>query len=332
VLLTRASGRARSRVPSDAVRHRVVDCPPMTLILSYISREFVIQVSDQLLVTRHAGKWRPLRDPVVKSVVADGRVAFASTGLAQVPRSPAAQAGRNLPAEDVGANLWLAEVLALPDDPREIPQRLVEETSSSYAKLTSVPLDLRQQALMGVGWFSVDGGALEPVSIKITNMNPARQFEATGVRLDGGARAHLEANRPLNSPRLIPLRRRIAQCVNRRVGPKPVARTLIAVARAIAATDETVGDDLILSCIPRNQVVRQLDGAGWVLEEGEPSLRGVSFQHLPAGTHVGKTFSPTVVLGGLVAHQMHIAGGVNIQMLPPGSLSHGQRDDATPPD
>jgi hypothetical protein len=291
----------------------------MTLILSYISRDFVLQVSDQLLVSKRAGRWHPARDPAVKCVVADGQCAFASTGLARLPRSPAAQAGRGLPAAQVGANVWLAEVLALPGDPREIPQRLVEEISASYARLRNVPQDLRQQALLGVGWFSVDGEALEPLLMKITNINPARRFEATGIRLGARARAHLDASRPLDSPRLVPLRRQIAQCVKRAAGPQAVARTLVTLARAIAATDETVGEDLIVSCLPRIQVERALTGANWVLEEGEPSLRGVSFQHIPAGTRVGKPFSPTMVFGGLVAHQMHIEGGLNVQTRRPDS-------------
>jgi len=46
-----------------------------------------------------------------------------------------------------------------------------------------------------------------------------------------------------------------------------LARTLIGIARAIAATDQTVREDLILACLPKNQLELAFGGETWVLEE-----------------------------------------------------------------
>src|SRR4051794_24460420 len=106
----------------------------MTLILSYLAPEFVLQVSDQLLVVPHPNGYRALPDPAVKAVVLDGRFAFGCTGLAKLPQSQIAQTMRDQPSGEVPANEWLAHVLGSQDS-RPVLDRVHEELEGSYARL-----------------------------------------------------------------------------------------------------------------------------------------------------------------------------------------------------
>jgi hypothetical protein len=282
--------------------------------LSYISDAYILQVSDQLLVRRKPdGTWQALPEPAVKTVLCDGRGAFASTGLAHLPRAATAIASRpSLSQKFVPANIWLGEVLALPNDPRGVDIRLEDEIKNSYSKLPYIPERDRKQALVGVFWNNDGNLGMQPCLIKVTNINSTNTFSTKIGSLSPGMKAYLDSTRPLDSPSLKPARRMIAECVRRSLSPKIAARALIDIAREISRNDDTVGEDLILTCIPKSQVELSIQGKRWRLEQGEPSLEGVSYQYVPSGQVIGKKYSPTVVLGGLLAYQMSIEDYINI--------------------
>lgn len=285
----------------------------MSLILSYISPSYVLQVSDQLLVDiREPASPVPLPDLAVKSVVFNGRVVFGYTGLASLPSSQLAQRVREQPDEIVPANEWLAHVLGS-EDGRRVLDRVGDEAAESMGRLRRVRKQFRRQAFIGVGWMNEPEG-LRPAVLKVTNLDSGGSFKRSLEFLGPAQGAYLDTTRSLDSPAIKPFKRQIQECINRRLGPASVSRLLIEIARAVARVDQTVGEDLLLTCLPRGQVERGFEGEGWVVVQGEPSESGVSFKHVPADGYTGEPYSPSWVLGGTVIEQMRVEDSATLMV------------------
>jgi hypothetical protein len=83
----------------------------MTLILSVITPEYVLQVGDRRLTDISSG--RIVDEEAIKAVLFNNHISFSYTGLARLPRSASVIAARGGDPTDRAASFWLAEVLAL---------------------------------------------------------------------------------------------------------------------------------------------------------------------------------------------------------------------------
>jgi hypothetical protein len=254
----------------------------VTLILSCLTPEYVLQVSDRRL-TMLDGSVRD--DDATKAVVFELQVAFGYTGLAELPRSQAArQRWPRQGANWVPTNEWLAEVLAIAGQEGDPITRLAQETVASLRRATYRVRDpmVRRIAFIAVGWTQVPpDGDDQPVLFTLSNLDDPSQLtsrlETLGRRVSAvhSSLAHESTLRDS-------LERGIAKCVRHRTGPAAAGRLLVEAIRDVAARDKTVGRGLLVNCVPLNAIKAARAGGSFGLAASEPSLDGATFYYMPA--------------------------------------------------
>jgi hypothetical protein len=270
----------------------------VTLILSALTQDYVVQVSDQRIVA--VPSFRVEDDDTVKAVLYDNHTTFASTGLARLPRSEAVQAAEGGDSLHRDAPYWLGEVMGLPAG--TIPDMLENIRVEAAKSMAKAPHGPYPHAFVGVGW---SGTPLVPTFYQVWNYpnGQAEQvFEVGMATLD----------RPLawNASKPIPPKvekkcgREIKVCVERDLGPATVARILRRTIRTVANTDGTVGRGLIEVCLPRRPVVAHEAEQEWRLSAKEPNLERASFRYFPTGEEESVPGSPIARLGPLLTEEL----------------------------
>lgn len=279
----------------------------MTLLLSLLTRDYVLQASD-----RRVTQGAKLRDDEsVKAVLLNGHTAFAFTGIARLPASEKARAVRGVEAGYRDTSQWLAEVVSC--GATTLGEVLEDIQAEAAAAVSRVPYPLRDCALafVGVGW---EGTPLEPVLYQVWNFSDgkvAKGFEIATGRFEGNEPPYADhSSRPL--PRKIAKdhQRRLRDCAERGLGPSATARVLVETIREVARQDRSVGRGIIQVCIPRRPVVELEAGREWLMSAHAPNDEHVTFQFFPPGEDTGKPHSPFMVLGGLITPTLILGDNV----------------------
>lgn len=122
----------------------------MTLVLSFISRDYVVQVSDRRLTGSDGSLVSDTRN---KGIVLEGNLSFAYSGLAMIGRTP--------------TDLWLADVLASPSEGDWVSN--VATCATEAFRNIHLGAHLKRQAFIAVGWINPGSGQLVPAGIQISN-------------------------------------------------------------------------------------------------------------------------------------------------------------------
>ena len=146
----------------------------MTLILSVLTRDYVVQVSDRRLTDANTGV--PLNEPANKAIVFCGHFVFGYTGLARIG--------------SVRTDMWLAERL-LAKGP-SVQANLENVRDEATRAFRSVPVQHKRHAFIGVGW-SHSKPALSVISNCIADdghalENAQEEFRLNNVGFGHGAR------------------------------------------------------------------------------------------------------------------------------------------------
>lgn len=216
----------------------------MTLILSCITDEFVVQVSDRCLSDLRTGK--PVEQEANKAVFLSNRVVFGFTGLAEI--------------EDKPADIWLRDILVPHESVGHGVQLVVDEATRAFAGMR-MPRASKRQAFVGVGWarFEETGDRLLPFGVIISNAFadagwlPEAQPEFVGdVRFlpsPGGSVWTDVGGLPVR--RKAGLNRMVRCVVDRRLTAAAMADLFIRKIRTMADLDRRIGRGLMVSSIPR---------------------------------------------------------------------------------
>lgn len=156
----------------------------MTLILSVLTPDYVIQVCDRRL-TYIQPKIAVKTDTALKGVLFNYHTVFAYTGLAELPRSRRVEAARGPARPSQPTNIWLAEVLTLGHDLGSALGGLVDEAAEAIKRVRA-PNSARRQAFIGVGWLrATDEAPLEPALYEIANFDNISRFTLNVIKLGG---------------------------------------------------------------------------------------------------------------------------------------------------
>jgi hypothetical protein len=278
----------------------------MTLLLSVLTQDYVVQVSDRRVVMLPGARLRD--DDSVKAVLLHGHAAFAYTGLARLPASEAARAARGEAGGYRDTSEWLAEVLSLGSTLDEVLTNLKVEAADAISRAPT-PLRNCAQAFVGIGW---EGDPLEPVLYQVWNYGKgrvAKDFELATGRLEGeeyGAHSSRQLPPMIDNE----LNRRLTDCMKRGLGPSATARVLVETVRSVARGDRTVGRGVIQVCLPRGPVQDMQAEKEWLMSAHAPNLEHITFQHLPAYKDDGVPYSPVMVLGGLITPRLILGDNV----------------------
>lgn len=219
----------------------------MTLILSCVTRDYAVQVSDRCLTDLASG--RPLEQESNKAVVLSNRVAFAYTGLARIEGKP--------------ADIWLRDVLTPHQSMRHAVQLVVDEATRAFAQMPASPA-AKRQAFVAVGWahFPDVREDLSPFGLTISNAltqegrwlpGAMSEFSGQGKVLKGPDSGFLWTHAGgLSDRRGAALNRAIGRVASRGLGPAAVSELLVREIREVAdEPGSRVGRGLMVNCIPR---------------------------------------------------------------------------------
>lgn len=273
----------------------------MTLVLSLLSPECVVQVSDRRLVWfDQAGQIRRRDDEKNKSVLWCHRMAFAYTGLAEL-------------GMERRTDLWLANRMAEWEatvsgpsvDQGELVVAIRDKATEYFRgpRISRIPADQRRHAFVGVGWGKIEGAAeYAPYSVVIANFvgsGPARErFIWDGARLEGDD-GHLSwFGQDLTADE-----QRFAQDRLRTLDPYSTGYADHASAimgetiRAVAHRSEAVGRGLLITVLPRGSLPATKGGGGFLLAgSSEPDTQ--TFLYVAPDDTQGVQYGPTYTCGG----------------------------------
>jgi hypothetical protein len=285
----------------------------MTLLLSVITADFVVQASDRR-VTRGT---KVVDDDTVKSVLFNGHAAFAFTGLARLPASKAALAHRG--AEMDGGyrptSQWIAEVVSLPAKLMEdVLDNIRVEAEAAFAAMGPAARKI-PHGFVGVGW---QGTPLEPILYLVSNIvttTVTRQFHISRAPL-AGLPYRLHSSLPLPPKIDKRMSRRMKETVDRKLGAGAVSRVLLETIREVADQNRrgTVGRGIIQVCIPKAPVVELVAEREYRITSGQPPHpEQITFQFFPAGKDEGVAYSPYVTFCGLITPRLISTGTFKIE-------------------
>jgi hypothetical protein len=271
----------------------------MTLVLACLTETAVYLLSDRRLVSS-GDVHQVVDDESNKTVVTEGRVAFAYTGLAMIGSRR---------TDD-----WLASVIS--DGPtRDMAQvclRIRDRATEEFKKLR-LPAKLKRHAFMGAGWFVSDAfDGFRPGIVAVDNAiehstrvwldEPLAEFH-TAVQLPralpgGCVLDSVGINPSLDEKRAVV--RLVRRCVKHRSSTlRTVEHGLITSLRWLSLRHPEVGPSLMSVCIPK-KAVELADSTGQIsVMSGPPTSQTPSFFYVsPTGSRT--SFGPHLVGGGAV--------------------------------
>jgi hypothetical protein len=271
----------------------------MTLILSCLTHDYVIQVSEREIT--HLGTTIRKEN---KSVLWNGALAFGYTGITPLEGEPTSD--------------WLARTLLEANDiTSSFGDRLQFIASSATRAMDKTFRTYRcryAHAFGAVGWVYVTvvkNNARKLLALDITISNainndgswrktPAAEFEvrASGYEIDPGS---LVIPAPLGQPPTrrnhVALARLLKRGIARGASPDWTASVLESALRRVAKDHATVGDDLLVCCLPRHAFEETARAGNRTIQvqSGPPNLIANTFEYSSPDKRV--SYSPVIVIG-----------------------------------
>jgi hypothetical protein len=284
----------------------------MTLILSIITDEYIVQVSDRRL-TRFDGS--VFDDGTNKVLSWCGMFSIAFTGIAFIDRK------QTKPTLE-----WVQETLR---SAKDIEPAIELLRSGLQTKLAVLPNAWdKRLALSMVGWALRDG-ALVPVSILISNFHAnvngqdlalykhRSTVEAYIFPLESAHRGFLfhTFGAPVDENVSRYLRRGLQRLVaSPRNSSRRAGQLATQILRLVAHTQKTVGTDVTVMAMPKTNTS---PGAVSTSAFGAPNASEATFEAVSAVTNERTSFSPAYVCGGLALSNMTVhlsADGKTMEM------------------
>jgi hypothetical protein len=227
----------------------------MTLVLSCLTHQFVVQVSDRRITDAMNPK-RIMDDHRNKGTLYCSNLAFAYSGIAELERKH--------------LDLWMAEVLAQvkpPEDPISLLQKKATDSLRQVRHLKD-----KRLALVAVGWRRAsETSPIMPIQVTISNAlnrngdwlaQAKDEFEINGFMLKEDTPFALGHPIGAEVPKDIfdSLRKNIGLCIKHKVGPLEYIRLLAEAIHEVVRQREdlrkppTVGKNLIAMVLPRSAV------------------------------------------------------------------------------
>jgi hypothetical protein len=310
---------ARQKCPFALCVHGDVQSPAVTLVLTVLTHDFVVQASDQrLTVERAPGVWEAVDDEAVKSVFVPNHMAFAFTGPAMLsPSTAMREHSPELSSAQLPTAIWLAHVLMLVTGGMGEAIERLRVVANGHFRRAGIPFAHRACAFIAGGWWMFDS-SLDAVCIGVINYSEngvSDKFEVVRHRL--GARPyayHASITAAVDET----FERTLRQIVERDAGPNAIGRLLVATIRAasrrhVKQGDATVGDSVIETCLPRAVVEA---GPSYTLKEGTAGSDAPTFRHYASGSDDSKAFSPVLATGALLAGQVKVGpDGLKVEVV-----------------
>ena len=227
----------------------------MTLILSCLSKEYAVQVSDRRLTLPSGDIYD---DNSNKAVLVNEHTIFGYTGLAYVDNGK------------TRADKWFLSMLqesykVNPNASLTETAKYIAENAANMISILNISPELSRLAYIGIGWGKPPGkDDLCPIYTIISNAHDENGHWLNKAQPQFSVR-HFSL--PVNMPIMLvsdgqfldnkieqKTLRLLKRCVDREVGPNCIARILVSTARTVALTNPLVGRNLLVNSIPKSSV------------------------------------------------------------------------------
>jgi hypothetical protein len=287
----------------------------MTLVISCLTEEYAIQVSDRRLTN---SRGEVVEDNENKAIDWGGQVAFGYTGLARILSKP--------------TDYWLSEVLLTNTSPlgsislTDAIENARAKATKDFKRINVKNQEWKRLTIIGVGWVQpfdeiknkktlFDMNKNRPVICWISNClddkgnilsEPNQEFKTKMILVEQFRYDFLllAIGQQVSADKLILLRHNIARCLKHKgVGPEPVGRFLVETIRSVSKENITVGSSVMVACIPKSSLIRSRipmpDGSmGYLVFSSKPQRYNRTFLYVPDGQDEGVNYGPNFVYGG----------------------------------
>jgi len=267
----------------------------MTLILSCLTADYAIQVSDRRLTLPDGSLYD---DHSNKAILVNGNIVFGYTGLAFFDRKT-----RN--------DEWFLNALgeaykAYPNASLTTTAEFIANRATQKIGGMSITPEIKRLAFVGVGWGKPLGQeGLKPIYVIISNFhnNNGRQMSQAQPKFsvsvftppDSLPVMLVSEGQLINSGLRKRVLRLLNKCIGKEVGPKTIARILVATARNVASSNLAVGRNLLVNSIPKNSARPGL----FNLTGHLPMSHRQTFTYVPENTSLQVQYGPYVFHNGL---------------------------------
>jgi hypothetical protein len=243
----------RKRLPARASSGRFT---AMTLVLSFATPHYVIQVADRRISHLSSGSVMPDAN---KSVMLCNRMAFAYTGMAVLESQP--------------TSVWLWNVikeLEKPCSTSDVIKHITKRAEIAVKNTNRVhyPQDEQLcQTFIGAGWAQLpEHDGLLPIFCRITNCHdstgqrislPTKEFRCQEQIWGNNKCGWTETGTPLAKKERDLLARRMKKCAKKGTGPAaPIRLFCDAIWKVHRRQPNIVSDNLLIVMIPRSAAMR----------------------------------------------------------------------------
>ena len=248
----------------------------MTMIITCLTQNFVIQSSDRRISTVIDNKVQSCDDYSNKALVYKSQFVFAYTGQAKIP------VRKNGRAFEISTIDWAAEQLtygkSLDEAVENLKFRATELMNTNYVR--KQPGYKRRIAFVGAGFEEFETGGKQirkPLRIMVENFinddgsildAPRDDFRVCRHRLNSDKVALYVAGTPLAKEKTKFLRRFAEHNANPEQIGVEVTRKILETANSMPADRRTVGKNIMCNCVPLAYIDREDDGGMLVPSTG----------------------------------------------------------------
>lgn len=302
----------------------------MTLILTCLADEYIVQVSDRRL-TLASDPAHATSDHTNKAIFLDGRYIFGFTGLAQL-------GGQR-------ADLWFAENINTINGMPLVDRlhglgRLLPRT------MKFAPPQYRTHAFVGAGFARAGQTAsVEPIAVQLSNFLrrdgrpawPSDKFDVIIRKIPPGKDfLVLGAGAELNFSERTALMRSIRKARKAGAGIQAIARILAEMIWKVAKRNTTVGNTVMICTLPRSALGPHGEAAEGTVGGINFNANDASFYYLGPEALEGTFFGPTVVSSGSIMTDIELRfGSADRPAQPPPEIAaihyQGPNGTKTPP-
>lgn len=270
----------------------------MTLILSCITQDYVLQVSDRRLTLANNGQI--YKNDENKAINFWGLLAMSYTGLSSIHSTP--------------TDIWLGKVMLGCSSIVEVVEAIKENATREFKRMIWTKREWKHHAFIGVGWRSVE--PIYPLICIVSNYHneqgeelvvPTDDFMTKIIEFPTNSHEGFSVvaiGQPVSFQIAQRLKRNLARCVKHSdvSGPQSLLKFLIDAMREVADTNQKVGKDLLAVCLPKRtigrSILRMSDGSLAWYSLASPPLKDVqSFTHIGENQRMLKGYGPNFVVG-----------------------------------
>jgi hypothetical protein len=268
----------------------------MTLVLSCLTHQFVVQVSDRRVSRIINDQLEIVDDHRNKGTLYCSEMAFAYSGLAELGQEH--------------TDVWMMNVLALAESLNDTAHLLQRKAAEEFRRIRHSSV-LKRHAFVGVGWGKPsENSPITPVRVTISNAldkndnwlpEAKDEFEINAFPLE--EKTTFALCRPIGArvpkQQFDELRRNISLCVKHEVGPLEHVRLLAEAIRRVAISDPRVGKNLIAMILPKSAAFKpEIFFFTPIHPSGTRMISDPMFLHISDDTNKLEWYAPNFVCEG----------------------------------